>query len=165
MAGSHAALGRLDDVARALVSIRGPVHGVFVAGRDEALRERLSRLTDGARQTVLGYTRDVRLLMAAADILVTKAGGMTLAEAFAAELPVICYGSLPGQERRNERFASRAGVALIARTRAELRQALARALGDGELLEHLRDRLAAVRHPDAAERIVDVALERSRLAS
>jgi len=38
--------------------------------------------------------------MAAADLLVTKAGGIRLAEALAAELPLVAFASLPGQERR-----------------------------------------------------------------
>ena len=63
---------------------------------------------------VFGYVDNVRQLIAAADFLVTKAGGLTLAEALAAELPVISFGSLPGQESRNERFAAMAGVALVA---------------------------------------------------
>ena len=59
----------------------------------------MTRLAAGTGTRVLGYADDVRSLMAAADLLVTKAGGMTLAEAIAAELPMLLYGSLPGQER------------------------------------------------------------------
>jgi processive 1,2-diacylglycerol beta-glucosyltransferase len=98
--------------------------------------------------------------MAAADLLVTKGGGMTLAEALAAETPLLLYGSLPGQERRNERFASRAGIALVARDRRHLATLLARALGDAELLETLRERMRAHRRPDAARVIADLTLRR-----
>jgi processive 1,2-diacylglycerol beta-glucosyltransferase len=103
--------------------------------------------------------------MAAADLLVTKAGGMTLAEAMAAEVPLLAYGSLPGQERRNERFASRAGIALIARSRRDLRRLLAQALGDPELREHLRERIRRTRRPDATRHIVATVLERAALPS
>jgi processive 1,2-diacylglycerol beta-glucosyltransferase len=112
---------------------------------------------------VVGYTDNVRSLMAAADVLVTKAGGMTLAEAMAAELPMLLYGSLPGQERRNERFASRAGVALAARSRGELERLLDRALTEPDLLDHLRKAIRRVRRPDATDRIVDTVLARSGL--
>jgi processive 1,2-diacylglycerol beta-glucosyltransferase len=112
---------------------------------------------------VLGYSADVPTLMAAADLLVTKAGGMTLAEAMASGLPMLLYGSLPGQERRNERFASRAGIALAARSPRELGRLLERALTEPEILEHLRERIRRVRRPDAAQRIVDIVLETSRV--
>ena len=76
----------------------------------------------------------------------------------AAEVPLLCYGSLPGQERRNERFASRAGLALVARDRRDLARLLDRALRDPELLETLRERMRVYRRPDAARRIADLAL-------
>ncbi|WP_090925348.1 glycosyltransferase [Salibacterium qingdaonense] len=39
------------------------------------------------------------------DVLVTKAGGMTLTEAFLYETPVVITAPLPGQEEKNARYA------------------------------------------------------------
>jgi processive 1,2-diacylglycerol beta-glucosyltransferase len=103
-------------------------------------------------------------MMAAADILVTKAGGLTLAEALAAELPVICFGSLPGQEARNERFAAMAGVGLVAGSGAQLQRVIAAALRDPGLLKSIRDRIRLYRRARAAEEIVDLVLGDRRLA-
>src|SRR5207253_1242878 len=93
MAGSRGSLGRLPDVARALDAVERPLQGLLVCGHDRYLKRKLEGLTDGTRVRTLGYTDDVRRLMVAADLLVTKAGGLTLAEAMAAELPVLAYGS------------------------------------------------------------------------
>jgi processive 1,2-diacylglycerol beta-glucosyltransferase len=158
MAGSHAGVGRVPDVVRALARSGRGAQALVVAGHDAALAARLDALARGSATRVLGYVADVRTLMAAADLLVTKAGGMTLAEAMAAEVPMLLYGSLPGQERRNERFASRAGVALAARSRGELRRLLERALSEPALLEHLREGIRRARRPDATQRIVDAVL-------
>jgi processive 1,2-diacylglycerol beta-glucosyltransferase len=158
MAGSWGGLGRLPDVARALLAAGRPVQGLLVAGRDERLRGALERLTLGSRLRAVGYVADMRRAMAAADLIVTKAGGMTLAEAMAAETPLLLYGSLPGQERRNERFASRAGVALVARDRRQLARLVEHALGDAGLLESLRERIRACRRPDAARTIAELTL-------
>ncbi len=163
MAGSHGNVGRLPDVVRTLARLPGPVQGLVVAGHDAALVARLRRVAAGSATRVLGYTDNVRSLMAAADMLVTKAGGMTLAEAMAAELPMLLYGSLPGQEQRNERFASRAGVALAARSHPELGRLLERALTEPGLLDHLRDGIRRARRPDATHRVVDAVLASSRL--
>jgi processive 1,2-diacylglycerol beta-glucosyltransferase len=165
MAGSNGSVGRLPDVAWALTRLTRPVQTVLVAGHDAALAETLTRQTTGSGVRVLGFAPDVRALMAAADLLVTKAGGMTLAEAIAAQLPMLLYGSLPGQERHNARFAARAGIALAARSRHELVRLLDRALAEPELLEHLRDGVRRVRHPHAARHIVAAVIERSRLRS
>jgi len=160
MAGSQGELGRLPDVARALAAMRRPLQGLVVAGHDARLKATLARITDGTTIRTLGYADDVWRLMGAADVVVTKAGGMTLAEAMAAEAPLLLYGSLPGQERRNERFAARAGIALVARRRADLTPLLERALDEPALLERLRARMRRLRRPDATRRIVSAILDR-----
>jgi processive 1,2-diacylglycerol beta-glucosyltransferase len=160
MAGSHGTFGRLTDVARTLVAYPRPLQGLLITGTDERLTAKLERLTAGTSVRTLGHVKDIRRLMAAADLLVTKAGGMTIAEAMAAELPVLAYGSLPGQERRNELFASRAGIALIARSRAELAHLLDLALTRPELLARLRERMRLLKRPHASRRIVSAILGR-----
>ena len=158
MSGSWGSLGRLPQVARVLLATERPVQGLLVAGHDARLEATLAAQTAGSRLRTVGFVPDVRRLMAAADLLITKAGGMTLAEALAAETPLLLYGSLPGQERRNERFASRAGIALVARDRRHLAALVDRALGDRGLLETLRERMRAHRRPDAAHVIADLTL-------
>ena len=74
---------------------------------------------------------DVLTLLGAADLLVTKAGGMTLAEATAAEVP--CSSTARSRARSAQRaFRLARGIALVARTRGELRRLLDRAVGDPE---------------------------------
>ena len=158
MAGSQGAFGRLPDVVRTLARVTRPLQTIVVAGRDAALAERLRKLSAGSSIRVLGYVSDVRRMMAAADLLITKAGGMTLAEAMAAGLPLVSFGSLPGQERRNERFASRAGVALAARSPRELDDTIERAFSTPGLLEQLRERTRAIARPAASRRIVEAVL-------
>ena len=157
MAGSWG-LGRLSQIARVLATAGRPVQGLLVAGHDAQLAKSLTGLTAGTGLRTVGFVRDIRRLMAASDLLITKAGGMTLAEAMAAETPLLLYGSLPGQERRNERFASRAGIALVARDRRHLAALLDRALADPGLLEALRRRMRVYRRPDAARMIAELAL-------
>jgi len=159
MAGTQGSLGRLPDVVHALLTVERPMQAVVVAGRDERLRARLGRLAAGSPVRVAGYVDDVRTLLAAADLLVTKAGGMTLAEATATAVPLLLYGSLPGQEIGNERFASRAGIALVARSRGDLRPLLERALGDPDTVERMQGSLRRLRRPDAAAHIVDLVLD------
>jgi processive 1,2-diacylglycerol beta-glucosyltransferase len=158
MAGTQGTLGRLGHVVRALLSVERPMQAVVVAGRDEALRERLARMAAGSPVRVVGYVEDVPTLLAAADLLVTKAGGMTLAEATATGTALLLYGSLPGQERGNERFASRAGIALVARSRGELRRMLDRTLSDPKTVERMHGSLRRLRRPDAAAHVVDLVL-------
>lgn len=158
MAGSNGVFGRLPDVVRAIRRVSHPMQAVVVAGRDTGFMAKLQKMTAGAPIRVLGYVEEIRRLMAASDLLVTKAGGMTLAEAMAAGLPLVTFGSLPGQERRNERFASRSGVALVARSRSDLAHAIDRALASTHLLHDLRACSLALARPRASRRIVSAVL-------
>jgi processive 1,2-diacylglycerol beta-glucosyltransferase len=166
MDGSGGGFGRLEEATRTALALQVPLQAVVVAGRDHAVEARLHELSRGreGRIKVFGYVDNVRQLMAAADFLVTKAGGLTLGEATAADLPVICFGSLPGQEARNERFATMAGVALAASSGAQLERAIAAALRDPVLLKNMRDRIRVYRRPRAAHEVVGLVLEGCEVA-
>ena len=89
---------------------------VVMCGRNEGLRRSLD--LPGIR--ALGWTSDVRSLYAAADVVVHNAGGLSSLEAFAAGVPVIGHGCLPGHGQRNARAMAEAGVAALAADEADL---------------------------------------------
>jgi processive 1,2-diacylglycerol beta-glucosyltransferase len=160
MDGSGGGFGRLEEATRTILNLEEPIQAIVVTGREEQLETKLRALCAGreSRVKIFGYVDNIRQLMAAADFLVTKPGGLTLGEALTAELPVISFGSLPGQEARNERFAAMAGVALVAGSGAQLQRVIGAALRDPVLLRNMRERIRVYRRPDAASRIVDLVL-------
>ncbi|MHB8670952.1 MAG: MGDG synthase family glycosyltransferase [Acidimicrobiales bacterium] len=99
---------------------------VVVCGRNERLRERLEQRGAGI---VIGWTDEMPSLMAASDVLVQNAGGLTCMEAFAAGLPVVSYRPIPGHGRENAIEMDCAGVALFASRAGDLEEALAEATG------------------------------------
>jgi peptidoglycan/xylan/chitin deacetylase (PgdA/CDA1 family) len=74
----------------------------------------------------LGWTDDMPTLMAAANVLVENAGGLSCMEAFAAGLPVVTYRPIAGHGRHNAEEMERAGLTVWAKTPAELCEALGR---------------------------------------
>ena len=99
----------IGDVAETVAAIErcGAFHPIVVCGRDEHLRARLAR-TSGAA-TVLGWTDDMPGCMAAADVLVENAGGLSAMEAFAAEVPVVTYRPIAGHGKRQRGDDGRVG--------------------------------------------------------
>jgi processive 1,2-diacylglycerol beta-glucosyltransferase len=162
MAGTFGWTGRLPEATRVLCDLALPLQAVIVAGRDERLAGRLREITRdaGPRVRVLGYTPEIRQLMAAANLLVTKAGGASLAEAIACELPVVSFGSLSGPEKRNERFVVKAGGALRARSAGELASVVTNALVEPGALKVLSQRMGELRRPAAAHAVAHALLER-----
>ncbi len=115
MAGGEGG-GKLLPTALALAKARLPMQLVVVCGRNEPLRAKISELVPSLATPVrvLGFTDKVPELMRAADLLITKAGPGTLAEANAAQLPVVVYDYIPGQERGNVEFVRRNGIGEVA---------------------------------------------------
>jgi processive 1,2-diacylglycerol beta-glucosyltransferase len=156
MAGTYSWMGRLEAVTRVLLRLPPPLRALVVTGRDHELAARLrARVPGDGRIGILGYADNVRQLMAAADLLVTKAGGLSLAEALAAELPIVCFGSVPGHEARNAAFVVSEGAALAARSEADLETLLHRALARPDALDGLRAGIRALRRPHAAREIAE----------
>lgn len=113
-------LGDVTASAKA-VEATGLALPVVLCGRNERLRQRLDRRPG---VIALGWRDDVPALMAAADVLVHNAGGLSLTEALVAGLPAVTYAPLPGHGRANADVLACAGIAPWPRTPAELSAAL-----------------------------------------
>ncbi|HEY8298302.1 MAG TPA: glycosyltransferase [Candidatus Baltobacteraceae bacterium] len=140
MAGGEGG-GKLLPTTLALAKARLPMHMVVVCGRNDTLREKLAELAPGLPTpvTVMGFTDKIPELMRAADLLVTKAGPGTLAEANAAQLPVVVYDYVPGQERGNVDFVRNNGIGDVAiNTSAEVVRAVKRLVNSPERLTMMR---------------------------
>ncbi|HYR90132.1 MAG TPA: glycosyltransferase [Terriglobia bacterium] len=97
-----------------------PIQAVAIAGRDRALLPRLRKLRPARLELcALGWTEDVSSYMAAADVLITKPGALTLREALAMNLPTIAFDPLPGLEEENAREWVRRGAGWLSRNPAE----------------------------------------------
>lgn len=80
---------------------------ITLCGRDERLRR---ELTAAGLGRVSGWTDQLPRYLAAADVLVENAGGLTAMEACAAGVPVVSFRPIPGHGRDNVRSMQRAGV-------------------------------------------------------
>lgn len=133
--GSPAALAHL----RALATIPVDAEILIICGRNARLKRRVERLSGPNSLHPLGYVEDVASLMLASDLLVTKAGGVTLAEAFCCAVPVVVFDPLPGQEEGNARFLAAQRAAELATSPHEL----ARIVGELRWNDERRELLAA----------------------
>jgi len=115
MAGGEGG-GKLLSTTLALARARLPVELVVVCGRNEPMRQKLEELRDALPTPlhVLGFTDKIPEYFRAVDLLVTKAGPGSLAEANAAQLPVVVYDYVPGQERGNVEFVRQNGLGAVA---------------------------------------------------
>ena len=106
---SAGSLGLGDVPALVDAALRNPaVHVLVLCGRNADLRARLDARD---RVTALGWRDDVPRLMAAADVLLHNAGGLSVTEALVANLPAVTYHPIPGHGRANATVLAQAGLA------------------------------------------------------
>ncbi len=166
MSGAFGALGGVDQACRALTHMGRPLQVVVVCGRDRVLAQRLQRTTRHYPRPVhvFGYVEAVADLMAVSDLLVTKAGGVTTAEALAMGIPTVIFRPIPGQEEANADFLERHGAALSASNSEELQAVCGILLGDPAARMAMAGHARAIGQPDAARRVASLALGLSGLA-
>ena len=136
---------------------RHDIQVIAVCGRIERLRRRVARLPRPAGGVLLplGFVNDVRDLMAVADVVVAKSGGLTTAECMAAGRPMLVSGSIPGQEERNADAVLEAGAGYRALTPEEIRYRVSLLLEDEDLRAGLARRARLFGRPHAAADIAD----------
>ena len=112
--GGGLGLGDIERTLDALEMVREHLSILVAAGHNSALEAHVRRAAEKSRHDirVWGYTREVPVLMRAADLLITKPGALTISEAFAAGLPLLLHDPIPGPETENAVYATRRGAAV-----------------------------------------------------
>ncbi len=111
-------VGPIDALMASLCRLDHPAQVVAICGRNEKLKARLDALASGlpgdARVTLhpVGFTDAMDEYMAASDLLLGKAGGLTTSEALARGLALVIVNPIPGQEERNSDHLLEEGVAI-----------------------------------------------------
>jgi processive 1,2-diacylglycerol beta-glucosyltransferase len=162
--GGGLGMGSVDWVVETVEDLRKPMHVVIFAGRN---RKKLASLRNSLQNhgnpdisvKVLDYVDNVPEYMKAADLLVTKPGGLTSSEALACGLPFLIVRPLPGQEYRNTRYLVERKVARRVKGKKDLAQAIEQFLDNPQLIARIKERAAAMAVPDSASRIAQVILD------
>lgn len=111
-------VGRIaSTVATRVASELGPTGAqiVVVCGKNDRLRTQLAKRKWPVPVTVNGFVQNMSEWMAASDMIISKAGPGTIAEAMIRGLPIILSGYLPGQEAPNVSYVTRSGVGAFSR--------------------------------------------------
>lgn len=114
MAGSFG-VSNIMGLYRDLKESRLPLQAIIITGKNESLYARFQEEIGPQEEMptqLLMFTDRVQDYMHAADLLVTKPGGLTVSEALACSLPLAAFDAIPGQEEDNAAFLERHGMAL-----------------------------------------------------
>jgi processive 1,2-diacylglycerol beta-glucosyltransferase len=159
-------IGPLEQLVRDLLALQKPWQLVAIAGKSEKMKKHLDEIASSAgtlaggspRLVPLGFTSQMDQYMAAADLLVGKAGGLTTSEALARHLPMVLIEPIPGQEVRNADHLLEAGAAIRCNNLPAAAWKIAKLLDDPARMEKMRCAAAQLARPNAAADIAEDSL-------
>ncbi len=158
MMGGGLGMGPIVKMMDALSGSREPVCAVVIAGRNAKLRTRVLAAAHGLDYPVrvLPFVDNVHEYMHAADVLLTKPGGLTTAEALVAGVPMVLFKPLPGQEERNVRYLTEHRAAVRAKTPAELERSVRDLIENPAKTERMEAAIREIARPNAAAEIAAI---------
>ena len=155
MAGG-AGVGSLDTLAERVLQLPERPQIVALAGRNAELLQRLQALATRhpGKLFPLGFTTTVERVMTAADLVVTKPGGLSVSECLAKQRPMLLISPIPGQEERNADYLLESGAAIKAVDGATFVFKLAGLLAEPARLPAMSAAAARIGRPKAAADVV-----------
>lgn len=126
---------------------------LVVCGNNLALYERLQK-AKYLNMQLFGFTKDMPRLMSQVDVVITKPGGLSIAEALAMDLPLLFIQGIPGQEALNSRIIENYGCGIIVENYKALKKILVSLESNSDnLLDRLRANIQKIKKPKATEEI------------
>lgn len=153
LVGGGEGMGPLQNTAQAINEARLPVSLVIIAGRNQELQTQLDNTQWNMPVKVYGFVREMPDFMAAADILITKAGPGTVSEAFIAGLPMILYTRMPGQEDGNVSYVVQQNAGVWAPTPEKVVETLQIWLNTPGLMQSIAQSSHQLARPEATRQI------------
>ena len=154
-------VGRFEETVRDLMGLErahpGGLQLLVVCGDAEDSRRRVAAAAAGQPMPVrvYGFVENMAEFMAVSDLVVAKAGGLTVSEALALGKPLLFYHIIPGQEELNARYVAGHGAGVIAAGAGEAAAEVARCLEEPERLRRMEQAAESLRRPNAAAEIME----------
>jgi len=149
--GGSQGLGPLPELVAALRDHPTSPQLIVVCGRNrKAYRELYKEYGQDPDVRLIGWAKNVPRLMDAADVLISKPGGLTTSEALAKGLPMIIFRPIPGQEERNADYLLKNGVAERAGDLSELDPIMEKIFSRPEQLKRMSEKARSLGRPRAA---------------
>ena len=150
----------VDAAAASLLQRQAATHVIVMPGKNHRARAALDQLAarHPQRLRVCDWTDRMDIYLRAADIVVGKPGGITVAEVLACGRPLLATRSLGGQEGFNIDFLTRHDVGGLVPD-GELLTRVDSLLRDREMLQNMQRRAWLLGRRDGAAKVAELALD------
>lgn len=151
--------GNIPMIFRELVRGELDVQAIFLAGKNEALKSEAEMLAAEAKFPirVIGYSEEVEQLMRAANVMISKLGGLTTFEAMSCHVPIIADATtepMP-QELGTVNMIVKRGAGVLLKRASDIVPVIRRMVDDSRHYAALRAATINLAIPNATKRIVE----------
>lgn len=157
--GGGQGMGSLHQIVFNLNKLHLPVQLLVVSGTNHGLEEKLQEMKSklDMPMRVWGYVEEVDELMEVSDILISKPGGLTTAEALVKGLPMGIVNSLGGQEKRNQELLLKKKIAFKLSNEKDMTDLIARFLHESHESSEFKEWQIKVKELAKPEAALDIA--------
>ena len=135
-------------------------HIFCVCGHNKAIFRRLKTVCANEPRVVpIGFTHEISLLMDAADVLLTKPGGITSTEACIKNIPLVHTAPIPGLENHNVNFFVSHGMSCTADTVEEQADLAMQLCNNAEMRANMLQAQRDNTNPHAADDVIDLVVK------
>lgn len=154
-------IGPMKQMLSSFADCRDELSLVVVAGKNAALEKECRVVAENlpVPAKVFGFINNMHELMDAADLVVTKPGGLTTMEVLAKGKPLALVAPIPGQEQRNAEYLLEEGAAVRLHDVADAAYYLRRWLSDPVRIRRIAVAAQALAKPFAAREIAGMLVE------
>lgn len=167
MGGAYGILGEIKFFQRILSNPEHPVQAIIVCGKNRKLYDSLDQLVKKSINPIvrLEFVENIDELMTVADVIMTKAGGLTVSEALTKSLPMLIYKPIPGQEEGNALYIQKIGAGKAIYSEAELEKTFYELILSPEKVKMLRHSAQAVAPKNSADQAAQAILKQCHYQS
>jgi processive 1,2-diacylglycerol beta-glucosyltransferase len=150
--GGGQGLGPIKGIVKSLENAKSDFQEIVVSGTNMRLNRVLKRTAKKCKKQIrrFGYVHNINEFMAVSDIVITKPGGITTAEALSMKLPMIIIKPLPGQEINNTEFLIGKNAAIKIDKTKEISSVIDDLLVNRNKLKRLSNSAGRISKPNAS---------------
>lgn len=156
IAGGGVGLAKFSEILAGLEAYHEPLQIICVTGENKRARQRIQHIKSKHYIRTLGFTHLFMEYLRASDVVISKAGGVTMTEALLCETPVLIFQPLPGQEEQNSQFLMNYGSAIKAEIVEEIPVLLERIIFNNHYHKIMTKNAQRLKEPYSAKRIVEI---------
>ena len=133
---------------------------IAISGKNPKMKSAFEEVLDSndANSTVkiIEFSNEVPKLMAIANLVVTKPGGLTTSESLASHLPMVVINPIPGQEEENAEFLESKNIAVWIKKSDDSKEIIKSLLNNKEKISIMKENTKILARPNSTRDICDV---------